>query len=208
MPTNEQAPPRARRPSVRLQKELKSLPDPEGLGFDWPALTPLLEEHRKYVSEFNSRKPALEDLKKRQLHGAKAADQEQRAEAYRAGEKDPGEKNAEKVEKEIAETEDTMRMASTTVAAIEGEIISTATEYQKQWLEEVRAEREAAAERMAESLAEFAAARERYAELGGLEEWVEHRPASYRPHTPPGGNLYSQLADAMKEEVERARAAD
>lgn len=155
-------------------------PNPEELGFEWPALKATVADMDRLAGD-------LEETvaKVRELHDSKRdaerKDQEAYAAAIRDGKTDPGEKHAAKVDADIRNAErrrDALRIAIQEQAAT---ITATIDEHRDTWRTEVSDRLPATQDRLSRAVAEVEAARAELQRLNGLADWLQEPRRTYAP---------------------------
>lgn len=164
-------------------------PDPGE--FDWPELRAavadmdrLAEDHRKTAAKVRE----LDDSKRE----AEEKDRQAFAESLRSGAKDPGSKNAEKLEAEIVQA--TRRRDALKVALGEQAkaIDAVIAEHRAEWRQEVGAEIPETRARLEVAVREVESLRGELAKLGELQSWLAEPGAQASQQAAKNTNVYVQ----------------
>ena len=165
-------------------KTFHSLPNPEEMGFKWPAFSKALERLTNVESRRREAERTASELQER-INSEKGQDIRRLADAIASGNPDPAPPGLEDLTEELREQQRLARALEEAEPRAEGELQRVVQEHREPWAEEVDAALEKAlgAERKALEKAsrEVGKAREKRQHIETLASWVRSTPHVYSP---------------------------
>ncbi len=198
-------------------KTFHSLPNPEALGFSWPAFAKALERIRNVESRRREAERTASELQER-IRDENQQDIKRLADAIASGSPDPAPPGLEDLTDELREQQRLAKALEEAEPRAEGELLKVAQANREEWAAEVDAALEKAitAERRAyeKAMAPLLKARERRQHIESLSRWVRTTPPVFSPPsdaTVPAafanlgedaGRAERQLAELQEREAE------
>ncbi len=198
-------------------KTFHSLPDPEEMGFSWPAFAKALERIRNVESRRREAERTAQELQER-IRNETDADIQKLAQAIASGSPDPAPPGLEDLTDELREQQRLAKALEEAEPRAEGELLKVAQANREEWAAEVDAALEKAitAERRAyeKAMQPLLKARERRQHIEALSRWVRTTPPVFSPPsdaTVPAafanlgedaGRAERQLAELQEREAE------
>jgi predicted transcriptional regulator len=198
-------------------KTFHSLPDPEEMGFSWPAFAKALERIRNVESRRREAERTAQELQER-IRNETDADIQKLAQAIASGSPDPAPPGLEDLTHELREQQRLAKALEEAEPRAEGELLKVAQANREEWADEVDAalKKAIAAERRVyeKAMAPLLKARERRQHVEALSRWVRTTPPVFSPPsdaTVPAafanlgedaGRAERQLAELQEREAE------
>ncbi len=198
-------------------KTFHSLPNPEEMGFSWPAFAKALERIRNVESRRREAERTAQELQER-IRDETDADIKRLADAIASGSPDPAPPGLEDLTHELREQQRLAKALEEAEPRAEGELLKVAQANREEWAAEVDAALAKAikAERAAyeKASATLLKARGRRQHIESLSRWVRTTPPVFRPPsdaTVPAafanlgedaGRAERQLAELQEREAE------
>jgi len=198
-------------------KVFHSLPDPEEMGFSWPAFAKALERLANVESRRAEAERTAQELQER-IRNETDADIQKLAQAIASGDPDPAPPGLEDLTHELREQQRLAKALEEAEPRAEGELMKVAQANREEWAAEADAALEKAiqAERRAyeKAMAPLLKARERRQHIEALSRWVRTTPPVFSPPsdaTVPAafanlgedaGRAERQLAELQEREAE------
>jgi len=198
-------------------KTFHSLPNPEELGFSWPAFAAALERLANVESRRREAERTAQELQER-IRNETDADIQKLAQAIASGDPDPAPPGLEDLTHELREQQRLAKALEEAEPRAEGELLKVAQEHREEWADEVDAALAKAltAERKAyeKAMAPLLKARERRQHVEALSRWVRTTPPVFSPPTDAtvpaafanlgedAGRAERQLAELQEREAE------
>lgn len=153
-------------------------PNPGALGFDWPELQEKLKEVESLGRQYEEATREARDLDNGRRE-AEAKDSKAYAHAIREGGKDPGPKNVQKLEKDLAALDrrrDALQIATREAGA---ELNNLIVGRRREWRTEVQERMPDAKRQLSEAVAAVREARAHLHALQGLGAWLQEPQRGY-----------------------------
>jgi len=198
-------------------KTFHSLPNPEEMGFSWPAFAKALERLANVESRRAEAERTAQELQER-IRDENQQDIKRLADAIASGSPDPAPPGLEDLRAELVEQQRLGRALEEAEPRAEGELMKVAQANREEWAAEVDAALAKAitAERRAyeKAMAPLLKARERRQSIEALSRWVRTTPPVFSPPsdaTVPAafanlgedaGRAERQLAELQEREAE------
>jgi hypothetical protein len=198
-------------------KVFHSLPDPEEMGFSWPAFAKALERLANVESRRREAERTAQELQER-IRNETDADIQKLAQAIASGDPDPAPPGLEDLTDELREQQRLAKALEEAEPRAEGELLKVAQANREEWAAEVDAALKKAitAERRVyeKAMAPLLKARERRQHIEALSRWVRTTPPVFSPPsdaTVPAafanlgedaGRAERQLAELQEREAE------
>ncbi len=198
-------------------KTFHSLPNPEELGFSWPAFAKALERLANVESRRREAERTASELQER-IRNENQQDIKRLADAIASGSPDPAPPGLEDLTHELREQQRLAKALEEAEPRAEGELLKVAQANREEWTAEVDAALAKAitAERRAyeKAMAPLLKARERRQHIEALSRWVRTTPPVFSPPsdaTVPAafanlgedaGRAERQLAELQEREAE------
>src|SRR5215210_8575975 len=185
-------------------KTFHSLPNPEEMGFSWPAF----EKARGRLHNGEARRREAErtasELQER-INSEKGQDIRRLADAIASGDPDPAPPGLEDLTDELREQQRLAKALEEAEPRAEGELLKAAHTHREEWAAEVDAalEKAIAAERKAyeKALGATQKARERRQHIEALSQWVRTTPPVF---SPPSDATVPATFGQLREDADRA----
>jgi len=185
-------------------KTFHSLPNPEEMGFKWPAFSKALERLTNVESRRREAERIASELQER-INSEKGQDIRRLADAIASGNPDPAPPGLEDLTDELREQQRLARALEEAEPRAEGELLKAAQEHREEWAEEVDAALQKAikAERQAyeKALGATQKARERRQHIEALSAWIRTRPPVF---SPPSDATVPATFGQLREDADRA----
>ena len=185
-------------------KTFHSLPNPEEMGFSWPAFAKALERLANVESRRAEAERTAQELQER-IRNETDADIQKLAQAIASGDPDPAPPGLEDLTHELREQQRLAKALEEAEPRAEGELLKVAQANREEWAAEVDAalEKAIAAERRAyeKAMAPLLKARERRQHIEALSRWVRTTPPVF---SPPSDATVPATFGQLSEDADRA----
>jgi len=185
-------------------KTFHSLPDPEEMGFSWPAFEKALGRIHNVEARRREAERTAQELQER-IASEKGQDIKRLADAIASGNPDPAPPGLEDLTEELREQQRLARALEEAEPRAEGELLNTVQAHREEWASEVdgalakaiKAERQA----YEKALAATQKARERRQYIEALSQWVRTTPPVF---SPPSDATVPATFGQLREDADRA----
>jgi len=185
-------------------KTFHSLPNPEEMGFSWPAFSKALERIHNVEARRREAERTASELQER-INSEKGQDIKRLADAIASGEPDPAPPGLEDLTEELREQQRLAKALEEAEPRAEGELLKAAQEHREEWAAEVDTALQKAikAERQAyeKALGATQKARERRQHIEALSAWIRTRPPVF---SPPSDATVPATFGQLREDADRA----
>src|SRR5215218_4414944 len=185
-------------------KTFYSLPNPEEMGFKWPAFDKALGRLHNVKARRREAERTASELQER-INSEKGQDIKRLADAIASGNPDPAPPGLEDLTEELREQQRLAKALEEAEPRAEGELLKAAQEHREEWSAEVdgalakaiKAERQA----YEKALAATQKARERRQYVEALSQWVRTTPPVF---SPPSDATVPATFGQLGEDADRA----
>src|SRR5215217_783519 len=195
---------RTRERISEAMKTFHSLPNPEEMGFKWPAFEKALGRIHNVESRRREAERTASELQER-INSEKGQDIRRLADAIASGNPDPAPPGLEDLTDELREQQRLAKALEEAEPRAEGELLKATQEHREEWAKEVDAALAKAikAERQAYEKASAATqkARERRQHIEALSQWVRTTPPVF---SPPSDATVPATFGQLREDADRA----
>ena len=185
-------------------KTFHSLPNPEEMGFKWPAFEKALERVHNVEARRREAERTAATLQER-IASENQQDIKRLADAIASGNPDPAPPGLEDLTDELREQQRLAKALEEAEPRAEGELLKATQEHREEWAKEVDAALAKAikAERQAYEKASAATqkARERRQHIEALSQWVRTTPPVF---SPPSDATVPATFGQLREDADRA----
>ena len=185
-------------------KTFHSLPNPEQMGFSWPAFEKALGRLHNVEARRREAERTASELQER-INSEKGQDIRRLADAIASGDPDPAPPGLDTEVEELREQQRLAKALEEAEPRAEGELLKAAQEHREEWAAEVDAalEKAIAAERKAyeKALGATQKARERRQHIEALSQWVRTTPPVF---SPPSDATVPATFSQLREDADRA----
>ena len=185
-------------------KTFHSLPNPEEMGFAWPAFSKSLERLNNVEARRREAERTASELAER-INSEKGQDIRRLADAIASGDPDPAPPGLEDLTDELREQQRLAKALEEAEPRAEGELLKAAQSHREEWSAEVDAALAKAikAERQAyeKASATLQKARGRRQRIEALSQWVRTTPPVF---SPPSDATVPATFGQLREDADRA----
>ncbi len=159
-------------------------PDFKRLSLNWPPLVEVDAQIRKLGEDYTQTETEIGRLSQGRDE-AQDADRQAYARALRAGDKDPGRKHSDKLERSLEAARRKGEALHHALQELDTERRALIDEHRAEWREEVEARLPKARGDLGAALAKMQAARSHLHQLEGVRAWLEEPAKPFEPSTAP-----------------------
>jgi len=184
-----------------------SSPDFAKLSLDWPMLVEIDAQIRKLGADYSHTEAEIGRLSQGRAE-AQDADRQAYARALRSGDKDPGSKHSDKLERSLEAARRKAEALRLALEELDTERRALIDEHRAEWRGEVEERLPKARKDLRAALSSMQAARSHLHHLEGVMEWLAEPEKPFSPSTAPPQNTSHVIGVATTQQVAPAVQVD